>query len=196
MVNKFGKMAPNMKETGDLIKHADMVNSGTLMVISLKVNGSMIKLMDMVSTSIKTVQDTKVSGKTIFNMGSEKKYGQITVNMRDTIQKAKSMVKVSIFGKTAQCTMETGSKTELKAMENINGKMAVCILENGKITICMEKVFTLGLMAEDMKVNMKWIKSMALEFTNGQTVVYTREIGSMASNMELENTYCKMESSK
>ena len=55
----------------------------------------MIKLMDMVSTFIKTELDTKVNGKTISNMVSEKKYGQITVNMRDTIQKAKSMEKVN-----------------------------------------------------------------------------------------------------
>ena len=39
MVNKFGKMAPNMKETGDLIKHAVMENSGMLTAISLKENG-------------------------------------------------------------------------------------------------------------------------------------------------------------
>ena len=193
MVNKFGKMAPNMKVTGDLIKHADTVSSGMLMEISLKENGLMIKLMVMVFTFIRMVLDMKVNGKMIFSTGSEKKYGQITVSMRVTTQKVRNMEKVFISGKMDQCTMETGLKTELKALENTNGKMAVCILENGKITICMVKVFIPGLMEGDMKVNTKWIRNMALEFTSGQTDVYMKVIGSTASNTEQENTYCKTE---
>ena len=39
MVCRYGRMAQNMKETGDLIKHVVMESSGTLMEISLKANG-------------------------------------------------------------------------------------------------------------------------------------------------------------
>ena len=61
---------------------------------------------------IKMEPGMKVNGKTIFNMVLEKKYGQITVNMKDIIQKVRNMEKVFIFGKMAQCTMVTGLKTE------------------------------------------------------------------------------------
>ena len=39
MESRFGKMAPNTKEIGDLIKLAAKENSGMLMEMFLKVNG-------------------------------------------------------------------------------------------------------------------------------------------------------------
>jgi len=39
MEYKFGKMEPNMKETGDLTKHVDKESSGMSMETFLKVNG-------------------------------------------------------------------------------------------------------------------------------------------------------------
>ena len=100
---------------------------------------------------------------------------------------------VCISGKMAQDMKEIGTKIELKAQENINGKTADAIMANGKITTCMEKVFTLGLMVGDMKANMKWIKSMASEFINGLMAVFTKEIGTTVSNTDKANTFFKME---
>lgn len=40
----------------------------------------------------------------------------------------------------------------------------------GSLTICMEKVFTLGKTVEDTKVNMNKIKSMVMGYTYGQMV--------------------------
>jgi hypothetical protein len=151
----------------------------------------MIKQMVMVYTSIKTVHVMRVNGKTISNMVLVKKFGQITVNTKDIILKVKSTVKVYIFGKMDLCIMVTGLKTELKDTENINGKMVDSISENGKTTTCTVKVYTLGPMAEDMKVNMKWIKNMVSESITGLTTEYMRVIGSMENNMVEENTFFK-----
>jgi hypothetical protein len=61
------------------------------------------------------------------------------------------------------------------------------IQDNGKIIICMEKEFTLGQTAVDMKDSMKWIKSMDTEFTNGPMEEYTKAAGSMENNMDKVN---------
>jgi hypothetical protein len=133
----------------------------------------------------------KENGKTISNTALEKKSGPTTVNMKVITLRARNMVKVFISGKMAQSITVTGLRTELKDMESISGKMAVCILENGKIITCTAKEFTLGLMEDDMKANMKWIRNMDSEYINGLTVVFTKVIGSMENNMEPANTYYK-----
>ena len=60
----------------------------------------------------------------------------------------------------------------------------------------MAKVFILGLMAANIKANMRWTKSTDMEFINGQMVEFMKAFGSMANNMAKENTFCKMELSK
>ena len=60
----------------------------------------------------------------------------------------------------------------------------------------MEKEPIHGLMGVDMKVNMKWIKSMDMEFINGQTVEYMKAVGTMVNNMDKENICYKMEQLK
>ena len=55
------------------------------------------------------------------NMAMEKKYGQITLNMRVNILKVKSMAKAHMSGQMDQCMKEIGLKIELKAMEFIHG---------------------------------------------------------------------------
>ena len=67
------------------------------------------------------------------------------------------------------------------------------IQDNGKIIICTEKEFIHGLMVVDMKDNMKWIKSMDMEFTSGQMAEYMKEAGLMENNMVKENICFKME---
>ena len=138
----------------------------------------------------------RVNGKTISNMDSVRRFGPITVNMKDITQKVKNMVRVYISGKMAQCTTVIGSKTGLKVTVNTNGRTAVNTLENGKTTTCMAKVFTLGPTAEDMMANTKWTKSTASESINGQITEFTKETGSMVSNMEEENIFFKTVTSK
>lgn len=196
MVNKFGRMGPNMKVTGGLTKHVVKENSGTLMEIYLKVNGWMIRPTDTVYTFIKMEPDMRASGRMIFSTVLEKKFGQIIVNTKDIIQKVKNTEKGFIFGRMDQCTMETGTKTESKVTENTNGKMEECISENGKTIICMVRVSTLGLMEGVMKVSTRWIKSMGLVFISGPMVEFMKEIGSMENSTAQENIYYKIKPSK
>ena len=109
---KYGKMEQNMKEIGDLIRHVDMENSGMLMEMFSKVNGLMTKLMDMVFMFIRMELDMRESGKMICNMDRVKRYGQIIQCMKVITMKVKNMVKVYIFGKTDQATMEICTKIE------------------------------------------------------------------------------------
>jgi len=193
MEYKFGKMELNTKETGDSIKHVVKESFGMLMETFLKVNGLMTKLMDMEFTSIKMELDTKENGKMIFNTVKVKKYGQIIQCMKATITKVKNTEKDFIFGKMDPVMMEIGLKTELKAKVFTNGKMDVLILVPGKTIICMVKVCTHGLTVDVTKDNMKWIKSMGMEFINGLMVEFMKAIGIMVNNMVKENIFSKME---
>jgi|TARA_B110001450_G_C17596146_1_gene470928 hypothetical protein len=156
----------------------------------------MTKPMDMVYMFIKTELAMRASGKTISNMVSVRRFGPITVNTKVITPKVKNMVRVYISGKMAPCTTVTGSRIGLKDTVNTNGKTAVNTLENGKTTTCMVKVFTLGPTAEDMMDNTKWTKSTVLESINGQITEFTKETGSMESNMEEANIFSKTETSK
>jgi len=153
----------------------------------------MTRLMDMEYMFIKTELDTKESGKMIFSMVKEKKYGQTIQCMKAIIMKVKNTEKDSIFGKMDPVTMEIGLKTELKVKAFTNGKMVVPTLVPGRTIICMAKVSTHGLTVDVTKDNMKWIKNMAMEFTNGQMVEFMKAIGIMVNNMVKENIFCKME---
>ena len=49
---KLGQMEQGMRDFGDIIKHVDVENFGTWMVMYLRVNGLTIRLMAMESMSI------------------------------------------------------------------------------------------------------------------------------------------------
>ena len=66
----------------------------------------------------------------------------------------------------------------------------------GLITICMAKEFTLGLMAEDMRVTTKWIRNMDTENINGLTADSMKVIGSTESNTVKVIIFLKTEQSK
>ena len=62
-------------------------------------------------------------------------------------------------------------------MEFIFGLTVGGFKETGKIIICMDKEFTLGKMAGDMKVNMRTIGNMGTVFILGMTGNSTKENG-------------------
>ena len=64
--------------------------------------------------------------------------------------------------------------------------------ENGKIITCMDKEPILGVMVENIKESITWIKSMVTEFTIGLMVGDMKDIGHMGNNMEKENIFCLM----
>ena len=56
----------------------------------------------------------------------------------------------------------------------------------------MDMESILGKMGEDMKGIMKWIRSMVMEYINGQMEGNMKVTGKMESNMARENTFCLM----
>lgn len=70
------------------------------------------------------------------------------------------------------------------------GRMEENLKGNGKIIICMEKVFTLGRMVENMKEIITWIKNMDLVYIDGQMEEYTRVHGLMGNSMAKEFINC------
>jgi len=66
--------------------------------------------------------------------------------------------------------------------------MVVAMKVNGRITTWREWEYTFGTMDVNMKVNIRMIRNMALEFIPGLMVDVTRVIGGKASNMVLVHT--------
>lgn len=64
---------------------------------------------------------------------------------------------------------------------------------NGSQTICMERGFTLGKMAEGMKDNINQTKNMDTEPMYGLMEGDMKVIGLMVSSMDKENTFYQME---
>ena len=67
---------------------------------------------------------------------------------------------------------------------------------NGKIINFMEKVYTPGLMVEDMKDSMNMTRSTGMELTTGQTVNAMMVSGWMESSTEKQDILTKMEKVK
>jgi len=56
----------------------------------------------------------------------------------------------------------------LKVKDFTNGQIKDLIMETDKTTRCMVKEFFVGLMAENMKVNIIMTKNKDMEYLNGQ----------------------------
>ena len=119
----------------------------------------------------------KESGKMIYSMVKVKRFGLIILDMKVPIMRAKNMESVFTFGKMDHLTMEIGLKIGLRDMVSTNGKTVELTQVNGKTIICTDKVFTLGLMEDAMKVSTRWIKNTAMVSIHGQMEEYTRDLG-------------------
>ena len=193
---RSGKMEPSMRETGNSTKLAVTVSFGTLMATYSRANGLMIKPTGTEFTYIKMVPDTRENGKMISNMEKERRYGPIILCMRATTTKEKNTGEVCTSGRMDPDTKATGTRTELKELENTNGKMGGATQENGKIIICTAKEFTPGPMGGGTKASMRWIRSMATASISGLTAVSMKVTGTTASSTDRANTYFRTELAK
>ena len=80
-----------------------------------------------------------------------------------------------------------------KEKENSNGLIKAAIKGSFSKTIFTDKESIHGLMVDVIKDNMKWIKSTAMEFTNGPMAEFMKVTGIMVNSMAKENIFCKME---
>lgn len=79
-----------------------------LMEILSKESGMMIRQMATEYIHIQMVRSMKGIGRMIYNMGKEKKSGQMEADTKVNIEKEKSMVKVFMFGQMEVLMMENG----------------------------------------------------------------------------------------
>lgn len=91
---------------------------------------------------------------------------------------------VSLYGPTNLVTLVNFCLTTLKGLALIDGAMDECILAFGKITKCTVSPYLPGLMEENTKETMMWIRKKVLEFSCGQMAVLTKVFGSAESSME------------
>ena len=92
------------------------------------------------------------------------------------------MVMECIPGPMEVNSKETGKRTRSPAMEYTLGKMAGYTKATGNKIICMDRVITSGLMAENMKDNITMTKRMATVFIRIPMAAATKECGRMESS--------------
>lgn len=66
----------------------------------------------------------------------------------------------------------------------------------GKITICMDRERTRGLMAENTRENITWIRNMVMVFTTGLMAGDMKVTGAMESSTAKANIFYQMASPK
>lgn len=120
----------------------------------------------------------------IFSMDKGKKLGKINLITKANFTKALNTVKEFINMRMDQFITENGLKIRFKDLVNIHGQIRKLTQENGKIIICMDKVYFLGLMVENMTVIILMIKNMVMVYIHGRMVVTTKENGKTVNKME------------
>lgn len=181
---KFGLMAQNTKETGEMVWPKVKEISTMLMETSTPVNFTKIGPMDLESTCIKMDKLMRAFGETTCKTDLAKRNSKTDQNTTECLKTEKNGDRALTNGQTSQFTQATGSTIILKAMENTDGLMAESTMDNGRKINFMEKEHTLGQMAGNMMESIKMIKNMATELIIGQTERLTKVSGSTESNME------------
>lgn len=157
-------------------------------------SGKMIR--QMVTGSIRTLMELnmKGSGKMICSMDRASKHGQMDPVMKDIIKKAKSMEEGRTFGPTVPNMWVTGST--IRSMDKVStlGSTVDPTRAHGKTITCTAMELTPGVMEENMKASITWIRSTVTVFITGPMVAVTKATGKMGSSMERENTFYPTES--
>ena len=87
--------------------------------------------------------------------------------MRGIMCLVKSMEEVHLYGQMDLFIMANFNIIILRELVNINGLMVDLITVIGKIIKCMDRVYSFGLMEEDMKENILKTKRQAMESFTG-----------------------------
>lgn len=180
---KFGLMAQNTKETGEMVWPKVKEISTMLMETSTPVNFTKIGPMDLESTCIKMDKLMRAFGETTCKTDLAKRNSKTDQNTTECLKTEKNGDRALTNGQTSQFTQATGSTIILKAMENTDGLMAEFTKASGKRISSMEGASTLGLMEESMKEITRMIKSMEMERTPGPMANLTRDSGPTESSM-------------
>ena len=186
--SRFGLMVQCTMVIGEMEWQKVKATSITQMVTYTKENSIKIGQMDLVCMCIKMDKLMKDFGKMTCKMVLEKKNLRTDPSTTECLRMVKSGAKVLINGLTNQFIPETGSTTTLKEKVSTSGLMAEFTTASGKRINFMVKEFILGRMAEDMKENIKMIKSTAWDPTTGPMAKLTKASGLTESNMEKQDS--------
>ena len=153
-----------------------------LMVTSTKGSGLTTRQMERVCTSTLREQGMRANGKMISSTARESKFGMRGHSMMDNTFKERRKGLVFTHGQMVQLMKEIGLTTRSSDKESTCGKTAGGSMENGRITIWKATEFTIGPMADDMKVSITTIRNVATVCIFGPTVVSMKAGGTRVSN--------------
>ena len=185
-------MGPNMKDIGKIIKRMGREHFGTFTEIGTRANGKETKHTDLGNILIVTERPMKAIGEMIYSMDQELNSGMITQDTKVIIIKGRNTGKGITRGKTAHNILVIGMKIKYMELGSIDGTMADSMKETGQIIIWTDMACILGKTAENMKDNIRKIKSMVTVYTHGQMAVNTMGSGRVVNNMGEVNTYRRM----
>lgn len=147
----------------------------------------MIRLKVMGYIYTRMAQNMKGIGRMIYKMDMELKFGnslnetyllgEMGANMKDSIRKARNLIKVDINGQTEVSMWDNGSIIKFVVLESTNGLMVGNTKGNGRTIKCMGKVYIHGMTEENMMENIVLIKSTDSEYILGQMEESTRDFG-------------------
>ena len=153
----------------------------------------MIRLMVLETIYILMDLLMKENGKKINSMGLGKKFGQMVLSLKETIQKGKSKAQVLFYGLMAAITLESFMITISMALEFINGQMEEYLKGLGKTTRCMEVDYLLGLMVESMKELTQMTKKKVMVYLDGPMADSMQELGKEENNTVKGSIFLQME---
>jgi hypothetical protein len=128
----------------------------------------MIKLRDMAFTLTWMGHNILDTGKKTSKMEREKRHGLTEHNMRATISSGKNMDKVPLFGPMGPTIRENSYSITSRDMVNTAGQTVADTVATGETIKWKEQEFSLGLMADAMKVSTSRTRSMVLVPSTGQ----------------------------
>lgn len=129
---------------------------------------------------VRNIQD---SGRTTREMEKEGRTLRMAPFISASLKMERKMAPELTIGVKAANTKEIGRMIVLMAMVSIPGQMVESIAESGKATSFAGMEFMNGVMAENTRVNLKTIKSMAAVSSDGPAEKYMTENGTKVFNM-------------
>ena len=145
--------------------------------------GSMTKLMATVHMRTMRMLSMSAPGAKTNNMVTELRHGRTPASMKETSNGAKNTALALSGGPMAPATSVNSATTTSMERVCTLGLMAENMKESGSSTGCTAKERLLGLIFESTLVSTKKIRNMATASSSGQTVDATEESGRMESNM-------------
>lgn len=152
------------------------------MVMFTKENGLTIKRMGAELIFTWTEQDTLVTGGKISNMASVSKHGLMAPDTKAIMSTERNMVQAHLNGLMVLCILVNSITIIFMEREFTLGQTAVNMKVNGATIRCTAEVPSNGLMVENTSVNMLTTKNKAMVNLSGQTVARIKVTGLMVNS--------------